>query len=70
MLDYQHNLFFDFKRDLVADLQTAALKLAEDDVTPLVVLEAMLHNTFIPLSEVPSSVNTDFQDFGRRNLWH
>ena len=59
MLDCEHNLFLDFKRNLIIDLQTAVLKFAEENVTPLVLLKAALNNTFIPLLEALDSANAD-----------
>ena len=46
---YQHEVFMNFKRDLFVQLQQDVLKLIEEDLTPLMLLETMFKTKFVPL---------------------
>ena len=69
-IDCEYELFMNFKRDLFIQLQQDELKLIEEDLIPLMLLETMFQTKFVPLPEVPSQINVHLENFGRRNLWH
>ena len=45
------------------------LRLTEEDLIPLLLLETLFRAEHIPLTRVPTIINNDLRMFDRRNLW-
>ena len=70
VIDYNHDLFMNFERNLFVQLQQDVLKLTDEDITPLLLLESMFQPEFTPLPDLSSNKTLELGRFGRRNIWH
>ena len=68
VLDFPRHMFMPYKIELITRLQQDVLDLIDDDLTPLLLLEALLQHEFRVMTEVPTNVDRFLEAFGRRNI--
>ena len=70
VLDCADENFRAFRERLINSLQLDVMALRMGDIIPLALLEHMLSPSFVPIPDLPSSVNAVMSCFSRRDSWH
>ena len=65
-----HELFVKFKRDLFEQIHQDVLKLTDEDITPLLLLESIFQPDITPVPDSPSNANLELRTFGKINIWY
>ena len=70
VLSCTHQLFNQYKSEVISKLQLKIFRLLEDDIFPLCFLEWMLDNEYIQIDGVLEHVMSSLQRVSKRNIWY